>query len=145
MTESNLLTEEIESLIEKCFQAMASASLERMDGEKADRNAALFLVAQMRLSSVIEEVEMKAKGAKNEIARVEGEKYFEYKVAGGSGGKVTEAMLVNSVAKDIEIVKVKEECARQEATLKKWGYVMNTLKDGHVYFRNVGKNKGWGE
>ena len=82
---------------------------------------------------------------KNEIARIEGEKYFIYKTSGNEKSKITENMLTNHVAKEPEIVATKLECAKQEATLKKWNYVLNTLKDAHVYFRNVSKNKTWSE
>ena len=49
---------DIEEVIERCFNEMSSASLEKYDSEKADRTAALFLVAQMKLSSLIEDAEM---------------------------------------------------------------------------------------
>ena len=80
---------DIESLIERCFKEMEEASRDRYDSEKADKTAALFLTAQMKLSFVIETVEMNAKNAKNEIARAEGEKYFEYKTSNESK-KITE-------------------------------------------------------
>lgn len=135
---------DIETVIQRCFEEVQEASRAKYDTEKADRTASLFLLAQMKLSFLIEEIEMRAKNAKNEIARVEGEKYFEVKSAAGPEKK-TEAMIVNYIAKDPDIVAVKLECAKQEATLKKWGFVLNTLKDSHIYFRNVSKNKTWAE
>lgn len=123
---------------------MQAASRDKYDSEKADRTAALLLTAQMRLAFLIEDVEMKAKHAKNEIVRIEGEKYFEGKISGGDK-KTTENMLVNYVAKSPDIVAAKTECATHEAALKKWNYVLNVLKDGHIYFRNIGKNKTWAE
>jgi hypothetical protein len=135
---------DVESTIEKCFEEIQEASREKYDNEKADRTASLCLLAQMKLSFLIEEIEMKAKNAKNEIVRVEGEKYFDYKTS-NTDKKITENMLVNYVAKEPDIVASKLECAKQEATLKKWNYVLNTLKDAHVYFRNLSKNKTWAE
>lgn len=135
---------EIESAIESCFKEMHNASLQKYDADKADRTAALFLITQMRLSSLIEDVEMKAKNAKNEITRIEAEKYFEYKT-NNSDKKITENMLLNYIAKDSEIIKIKKECVQYEANYKKWTYILGTLKDGHIYFRNLGKNKNWSE
>jgi hypothetical protein len=135
---------DVEELIEKCFSETEAASLNKYDSEKADRTAALFLTAQMKLSFLIEDSEMSAKNSKNEIARLEGEKYFEYKVD-NADKKITENMIVNYVAKNPDIVTAKTECAKHEARLKKWNYLLNTLKDGHVYFRNLSKNKSWQE
>lgn len=135
---------DVESVIEECFEEIREASRSKYDTEKADKTASLCLLAQMKLSFLIEEVEMKAKNAKNEIGRIEAEKYFEYK-SSNTDKKITENMLVNYVAKEPDIVAVKLECAKQESTLKKWNYVLNTLKDSHVYFRNISKNKTWAE
>ncbi len=134
---------DIESLIERCFAQLEDANREKYDSEKADRTAALFLTAQMKLAFLIEDVEMKAKNAKNEIARLEGEKYFEYKTSNAE--KKTEKLIENYVAKDSDIVAAKIECAAKEADIKKWNYIMSTLKDSHIDFRNLSKNKTWAE
>lgn len=137
---------DIEKLIENCFDEMSIASREKYDVDRADRTASLFLTAQMKLSFLIEDIEMKARHSKNEIARLEGEKYFEYKTSTNNiDKKITENMLTNYIAKSEDIVNAKSDCAKYEATLKKWNYVLNVLKDGHIYFRNIGKNKGWQE
>jgi len=133
-----------EQTVEKCFEEMKAASRSKYDSEQADKTASLFLVAQMQISFLIEEVELKAKNAKNEVSRIEGEKYFEYKKL-NADKKITENMIVNFVAKEPDIVAAKIECAQQEATLKKWIYVLNTLKESHIYFRNLSKSKTWAE
>jgi len=135
---------DVEELIEKCFNEMQEASRIKYDADRADKTAALFLMAQMKLSFLIEEVEMKAKNAKNEITRIEGEKYFEYKTT-NTDKKVTENMITNFVAKEPDIVNTRRECAAFEATLKKWNYILGSLKDGHIFFRNLSKNKTWNE
>jgi hypothetical protein len=135
---------DLEKLIEECFNEIATSSRDKYDVDKADRTAALFLLAQMKLSFLIEEVELRARHAKNEITRIEGEKYFDFKTSGGDK-KITENMLTNHIAKEPDIVSAKLECAKQEAALKKWNYVLSTLKDSHIYFRNLSKNKTWNE
>jgi hypothetical protein len=134
-----------EELLDKCFKEIEASSINKYDTDKADRTAALFLSAQMKISFLIEDVELKARQAKNEITRIEGEKYFAFKSSGFGDKKITENMLTNHVAKEAEVISAKNECSKQEATLKKWNYVMNTLKDSHVYFRNLSKNKTWSE
>lgn len=135
---------DVEEIIEKCFVEISAASRAKYDTDDADRTAALFLSAQMKLSFLIEEAEFKAKNSKNEIIRIEGEKYFEYKT-NNADKKITENMLVNYVSKDADIIQAKRECATHEANLKKWNYLLSSLKDGHVFFRNLSKNKTWSE
>ena len=135
---------DIESLIERCFEEMQAASRETYDADKADRTAALFLMSQLKLSFLIEDAEMISRGSKNEISRIEGEKYFEYKMT-NSDKKITENMAASYISKDTDIVSSKAEHVKQEANLKKWNYVLDVLKDGHIYFRNLSKNKSWSE
>lgn len=135
---------DIELVIGQCFEALSVASMEKCETDKADRTAALFLTAQMKLSFLIEDVEMKAKGSKNDITRIEGEKYFSYKDS-NLEKKITENMLTSYLAKEPEVVLAKKECAQFESSLKKWNYILDTLKNGHVFFRNLGKNKTWSE
>jgi len=135
---------DVEGLIEACLNEMKTASRAKYDTEQADRTAALFLTAQMKLSFLIEDVEMKARHAKNEIERIEGEKYFEYKVS-NVDKKITENMITSYVAKEPDVVRIKTECAQYEANLKKWNYVLSVLNNGHIFFRNIAKNKTWSE
>lgn len=135
---------DLQTTIESCLEQMTQASISKYDSEKADKTAALFLIAQMKLSALIEDIELKAKQSKNEISRLEGEKYFEFKI-NGNDKKITENMMSSYLAKEPDIVNAKNENAQHEANLKKYNYIMSTLKDGHVYFRNIGKNKNWAE
>lgn len=136
---------DVEKLIDECFVEIDASSRQTYDTDKADRTAALFLAAQMKVSFLIESVELQARQAKNEITRIEGQKYFDFKTEGFGDKKITENMLANHVAKEPEVMAAKNKCAEQEAALKKWNYVLSTLKDSHIYFRNLSKNKVWSE
>jgi hypothetical protein len=133
---------DLETVVEKCLAEMQTASREKYDSDRADKTAALCLVAQMKLSSIIEDVEMKARNSKNEITRMEGEKYFEFKT-GSFEKKLTENALTSAVAKDDKVVKCKMDSSKYEAELKKYVFILNTLKEAHIFFRNIGKNKEW--
>ena len=135
---------EIETIIASCLDETTQASRSKYDSEKAEKTAALFLVAQLKISSLIEDLEMTSKQTKNEVSRIEAEKYFEYKMD-NSDKKVTEGVLENYVAKHKDVMEAKKNAAMSEAALKKWTFIINTLKDGHLYFRNVSKNKTWQE
>jgi len=134
---------DVEPTMEFCFEELDAASRDKYDSERADKTAASFLVAQFKLAFYIEEVEMQARGAKNEVSRIEAEKYYDFKVNGTE--KKTENMIASFVAKEPEIVDAKNEHAKQESNLKKLNNLLAILKDGHIYFRNIGKNKAWSE
>lgn len=140
----NSSTSEVEKLISECFAETEKASRENYDHYKADKTAAMFLTAQYKLSLLIEDIEFDAKNSKNEITRLEGEKYFEFK-SENADKKTTESMINSYIAKSQDIIDAKKNCAKSESLLKKYNFILNTLKDGHVYFRNLNKNKSWQE
>src|SRR5271154_3535592 len=93
--------EELEALISLCFSELSTASKEKYDAEKAEKTAAMFLAAQVQLAFFISDVDLRARHSKNDISRVEAQKYFELKDDFG-GKKPTEAALTNGVAKHSE-------------------------------------------
>jgi hypothetical protein len=133
-----------QQVIEECFGYLDKSSRERMDTEQADKVAALFLVAQMKLAIHLQDVEMLSRQSKNNIERVEGEKYFEFKNSSGDK-KITADMLSSMVAKDADVVKAKNDFTKNESDLKKYTHVLNVLKDGHLFYRNASKTKQWSE
>ena len=135
--------EELQASIEKCLEESDKAANGNHKSEDTEKTAALFLSTSLKLSYYMEEIEFNQKTAKNEIARIEAEKYSQLKDA-TLDKKMTEATLANFVAKDPDVVEVKRTSARAEAALKKWTYLINNLKDGHIFFRGINKtNKSW--
>ena len=134
---------EFETLIGNCFSELEKASKEKYDAEKAERTAALFLTAQMQLAFFIEDIELNSRHLKNEIERIEAEKYFDAKTSIADGKKATEGYLTQSIAKDKDVSAAKKAAAAAEADLNKSKYLMSSLKDAHIYFRNLSKNKDW--
>lgn len=136
--------EEFEDLVEKCYLELSLAYKETYSPEKAEKTAAMFLAAQMQLAFFITSIERDAKFSKAEIERIGAEKYFEVKDNSISEKKITEATLQNMVAKNEEVIKAKKLNCEIEAELKKYGYIMSSLKDGHHYFKMIAKaNSEW--
>ena len=131
----------LEKLLDKCLGELDLAYNGKCDPERAERNAALFLEMQIRLSEYLSSSELKAKMKKSEVENISGIKYFEYKAGSVGDKKPTEASLDQSIAKDADICKLKEEMFKYEAEVKKWNYVMNILSNGHIYWRNLGKRE----
>jgi len=136
--------QELEELIHKCLKELESAQEAKYDQEKAERTAALFLSVQMQLADLLHDFELKSKQARRNVEVVEAEKYFFYKNA-NAGSKLTEASLNHMIAKDPDVIKAEQEAALAESSLKKWGYILGTIKDGHLFYRNVAKGKNMWE
>lgn len=137
--------EEFEEMIGKCFAELSTARKEKYDADKAVNTASLFLEAQMLLAFFIADIELQASHFKNEIERIESIVYFRIKDE-TLGKKPTEATLVHFVAKDPEVIAARRASAEGQAELKKYNYLMSSLKEGHIFFRNIGKAKGpWTE
>lgn len=136
------MKEQLEKLLEQCLSELEIAHQGDCQPEKAEKNAALFLELQIRLSDYLAEAELKAKMNKNEIERMSSEKYFEYKNGSlGNDKKMTEAALEHSISKDEEVFKMKEEMLKNEAEFKKWNYIINILANGHVFYRGIAKKE----
>lgn len=127
----------VEDLVERCIDASIAAHEGKFEAERAQNTAAMFLTAELKLTLFIGDIELRAKDAKNEIERVEAEKYFELKT--NSVGKITEGALAQSVAREKDVIVSKKACAAAEAEAKKWNNLLGVLKDGHIFFRNIGK------
>jgi hypothetical protein len=136
---------EFEELVEKCFTELQAASQEKYDTEKAEKTAAMFLAAQMKLAFFIEDIESAARHSKAYIEKVEADKYFEIKDAATEGKKITEAALVQSVAHNTDVVNAKKANNEAEAELRKYNYLMASLKEGHIFFRGMGRKSMWNE
>lgn len=135
------MKERLEKLLEQCLNELERAHNGSIEPDKAERNAALCLELQIRLSDYLASAELKAKTVKNETERLVSQKYFEYKNNGIGDKKMTEAALEHAVAKDEEVFKMKEEMIKQEAEYKKWNYIINILSNSHIFYRNLTKKE----
>lgn len=136
------VSENLEELINKCLKELETAYKGECTPEHAERNAALFLIAQIRLASYISNIELVAKTAKSEVERASSEKYFEYKKeSANTSPKLTEAALEHAILKDKSILDLKKDLYQSESDMKKWNYIFSTLSNGHIFYRNLGKRE----
>jgi hypothetical protein len=131
--------EELENLITFCINELNIAQSEAYPPDKAERTAAAFLSASMKLAYFISDVELRAKRSKAEVSRIEAEAYFAAKIAADK--KITESALQQIIAKDATVVEAKNSNCEFEAEQKKYNYLANSLNSGHLYFRSITKNK----
>lgn len=138
----NMDQEKLSKMIDNCLEELRCAHQGECQSDRAERTAALFLEVQIQLADYLSQVELKAKGTKNEVERLSSQKYFEFKTDGMTGGqKLSEAALEHSISKDDAICSLKDKLIRAEAEGKKWNYVITMLSNGHIYFRNLSKRE----
>ena len=138
-----MVEQEVSDLIEKCLGELTAAQKGDVDQAKAEKVAALCLVAQIRMAELLADFELRANHSKNMIAAIEAEVYGEIKTGNVSGGKITESAMTHLIAKDERVKNIKKECAKDWATLKKYNYLSNTIKDAHYYFKSLAKAQTW--
>ena len=139
LTRAELVQEKISILLEE----LNSAYNEKYDSDNAEKTSAGFLSAQIDLAYFISAIELSARQARRELERVTSEVYFQLKSA--ATGKVTETSLQQELHRHADILKAKSDHNEAEAEVKKWNLMFGILKDGHIFFRNIGKGKNeWG-
>jgi hypothetical protein len=133
---------EVSELIEKGLVELQKAQTEKYDIDRADKTASLFLIIQVKMANLLEDLELKAKHSKNMITSIEADVYYKIK-SENTSGKITEGALTSLIAKDEKVREAKEQAAKDEANLKKYNYLSNTIKDGHHYFKSLAKKGQW--
>lgn len=141
--EEKTRAERVEEKIAKLMDELTAAHEDKYNQDKAERTSAGFLRAQADLAYFISSVELTARQSKRELERVTSETYFSIKQS--ATGKVTETSLQQELHKHPDILKAKSDYNEAEAEVKKWNLMFGILKDGHIFFRNIGKGKNeWG-
>ena len=134
----NASSQDLEKSIEKCLAELSEVQEGFYDGDKAERTAGLFLEVQLKLCNYICQVELESKLAKNEVERISAERYFFHK---SELEKRSETALKEYVNNDDLVIKAKNDASKSESELKKWNNFLTILKEGHIYFRNIGKKE----
>lgn len=110
------------------------------DLSKAPQVAALCLEGQMELSEFYAEAESLARDAKNVVDYIEGETELEHKNnVIKDGSKISEQALKRISACDSKVKDAKKQMITLEKEHKKWRYIFETLKEAHIFFRNLSK------
>jgi hypothetical protein len=132
-------SEKLEKLIDFILLKTQEVKEEKFIEEKSDLVAAASLEAQLLLASHLAICEAQAKQAKTDYEFLRSQSAITIK--NGSTGKITDAMLEHHLNVDEEVKKAKLLVAESEGTSKKWNYIFNTLKDAHIFFRNLNKKQ----
>lgn len=131
--------EELEQKITDLNNELRAVYEDKYEQDRAERTAAGFLSAQMDLAYFISSAELHSKQMKSELEFVSADAYFQLKSK--ATGKVTEASLQQELHKHPDVVKARENLNKAESEIKKWNLLFSSLKEGHIFFRGIGKGK----
>lgn len=110
------------------------------DMSKAPQVSALCLEGLMELSEFYADVESEAKNAKHMAEYIEGETATNLrKEKTDNGKKVSEAALKRLSSCASEVKEARTKMVTLEKEYKRWRYVYETLKEAHIFFRNIAK------
>jgi hypothetical protein len=107
---------------------------------KSQQVAALCLEALMELSEFYSDAESRARDAKNIVEYTEGEVAIQHRSEQSDlGQKVSEQALKRFATCDSKVKEARLRMNELEKEHRKWRYVYETLKEAHIFFRNLTK------
>ena len=132
--------EKLQYLLEVIQYQIQKVRSGNFDLSKAEAVAALSLEGQIELAEYYAEAESYAKDAKNLVEYTEAEISERISnTAFNEGKKITEASLKRKSGSDQIVLQAKKHLTNLDKECKKWRYIYDTLRDAHIFFRNLGK------
>lgn len=132
----------IESLVDFVLNQVESVKNGDFDPIKGDVVAAASLEAQLRLSDILSSAEFEVKQSENTLDFIEAELATNIRAEYREPSKkITEAQVKELINSRVEIKEAKANAANAHREFKKWQYIFNTLKDAHIFFRNINKSQ----
>lgn len=129
--------EDVEGMIETLRKAMQDVYHGNFDYSKADRMAALSLTLQIELAKFSADAEWRARQSKAEIKHISAEANYKYRTS--SDKKISETALEQLVNKDPDVKNAELKMAEYERDARRWVNYLGTMRDSHIFFRNLGK------
>lgn len=132
----------IETLVEFVLNQVQAVQNSTFDSVKSDVVAAASLEAQILLADILSSAEFEVKQRENDLDFLEAE--FATNIRSENkepSKKITEAQVKELVNSKPEIKEAKSNSATAHKEFKKWQYIYNTLKDSHIFFRNLNKSQ----
>lgn len=129
---------DLQTLVDLVQNSIKEVREDEFESRKSDAIAAASLEVQLELASYLANAELQAKNAKASIDLVAALAASGVRQA-NAGKRVTEAVISETVDQDDKVIAAKKDYAEREADFKKWQYIFNTMKDAHIFFRNLDK------
>jgi hypothetical protein len=107
------------------------------DETEAPGMAAMCLIAQASLFSVLSASEFQARALKRDIEFAKAEAFSKLKQQDGK--KMTDALVTQLVTKDDEVKRISLELNQAEREAKELANILALLKEAHLTFRSIKK------
>ena len=124
--------QELEKIIEEAYTSNVSI-------EDAEKNAALFLSAQLQISKRLHQVDLDSRMRKTGLKTIKAGVYLEE--VKKSDKKPSDTML-EQIINSSQLVKVsQDQFDESEAELAELQRIFGVMKEAHVYFRTMSKRE----
>jgi hypothetical protein len=132
-----VINDNLQSLVDCVLDELENIKNRDFDVKNANSTAAAALQAQVKLADHLANLEFNAKNAKNELKFIEANVAIDLR--DNSDKKITEAHLNHLIEKESKYKEAKDRLLESEREFKKWDYIYNTVKEAHIFFRNIDK------
>lgn len=129
---------DLQSLVDLVTKSLAEVREKEFNESRSETIAAACQEIEMKLADVLAEAEGDSKNAKNVIELVTAQVASEIRKT-NVGTKITEGAIAEKVLQDTRVIEAKNSYIDKEKYFKKWQYIFNTMKDNHIFFRNLDK------
>jgi DNA repair exonuclease SbcCD ATPase subunit len=130
----------IESLVEFVLNQVQAVQSGTFEVIKSDVVAAASLEAQLLLADILSSAEFEVKQRENDLDFLEAELATNIRTENREK-KITEAQVKELISSKSEVREARNNSAVAHKEFKKWQYIFNTLKDSHIFFRNLNKTQ----
>jgi hypothetical protein len=130
--------EKVQQMIDVVDSSMGEIYTGTFDHNRAEKVAAAAWSAQFGLSTFLPDAKLRAKQAKNLLKLVKAQADKKYRDSNGEKRR-TEAQIEQLVTSDPEVVAAEAALLAAEHEAEKWECVLSSIKDGHIFFRNLNK------
>lgn len=131
--------DKVQKLIDIIDVSMGEIYTGQFDHNKAEKIAAAAWSAQFGLSTLLPDAKLRAKQSKNFVKLAKAQADKKYRGSNGSDKKRTEAQIEQLVTSDPEVISAESALLSAEHEAEKWECVLSSIKDGHIFFRNLNK------
>ena len=130
----------IQTLVEFVLNQVQAVQSGTFDSVKSDVVAAASLEAQLLLADILSSAEFEVKQRENDLDFLEAELATNIRTENREK-KITEAQVKELISSKSEVKEARNNSAVAHKEFKKWQYIYNTLKDSHIFFRNLNKTQ----
>lgn len=130
---------EFQVFIDKCIKAIQDAYEASPTLDEAEKLAALFLDAQLRVGTELKSADLDARMRKSGLKAIKAAVYLEEASRGDK--KPTEATLTAKIDSSELVIQEQQALDNAEVYRDELQNYLSVFRDGHIYFRGMAKGR----